>query len=104
MRSRGVHLLTVLAALFVAFAANAALASRASAAAAPQSPPPRAFILVDANTGRVLAAGNDHKAFPPASLAKLLTALTAIEHLPPNAMITVSPLAASQPASKINML
>ena len=33
-----------------------------------------------------------------------MTALTAVERLPPDAKITVSALAASQPASKISML
>jgi serine-type D-Ala-D-Ala carboxypeptidase (penicillin-binding protein 5/6) len=104
VRFRGVHLLFLSATCVVAFAANAVLATGAGAAAPPQSPPPRAFILVDANSGRVLAAGHDHQPLPPASTAKLLTALTAIEHLPPNAMIKVSALDAGQESSKINML
>jgi D-alanyl-D-alanine carboxypeptidase (penicillin-binding protein 5/6) len=104
MRFRGVHLLFISATCVVAFAANAALAPGAGAAAPPQSPPPRAFILVDADSGRVLAEANDHQAMHPASTAKLLTALTAIEHLPPNAMIKVSALDAGQESSKINML
>ena len=33
-----------------------------------------------------------------------MTALTAVERLPPDAMVAVSPLAAAQPASRINMV
>ena len=65
--------------------------------------PPHAWIVADAGTGEVLESGNDHVALPPASTSKIMTALTAVERLPPDAMITVSALAASQPASKINM-
>ena len=71
--------------------------------AAPQSPPPKAYIVVDAQTGTVLLADHEHDALPPASTAKVMTALTAVERLPANATINVSPLAAGQPASRINM-
>ncbi|MCU1428267.1 MAG: D-alanyl-D-alanine carboxypeptidase [Actinomycetia bacterium] len=92
---------TVIAALVV-FAALASFVPRASAA--PVSAPPQAYILVDADTGRVLASSNDHEALPPASTAKLMTALTAVERLPSNAPVNVSPVAAAAPPSKITML
>jgi D-alanyl-D-alanine carboxypeptidase len=68
------------------------------------SPPPKAFIVVNASTGAVLSAHDEHDAFPPASIAKIMTALGAAERLPDDAMITVSDLAAAQPASRINMV
>jgi D-alanyl-D-alanine carboxypeptidase len=98
MARRGGLVLAVIAAL-VSFAG---IAPRAEAA--PASPPPKAYILVDADTGRVLAGDHEHDALPPASTSKIMTALTAIERLPLDAKITVSPLAAAQPASKISML
>ena len=51
----------------------------------------------------MLLADHEHDALPPASTAKVMTALTAVERLPANATINVSPLAAGQPASRINM-
>ncbi len=76
---------------------------RATAATSPPPVPPRGFIVVDARTGEILAAHNPHIAYHPASTSKIMTALTAIERLAPDAMIPVSALAAAQPASKINM-
>jgi len=87
--------------------ALAALASPGPAGARPrqaQSPPPQAMVLVNADTGQVLLADNEHEALPPASTAKIVTALAAIERLPSDATITVSELAAAQPASRINMV
>ena len=63
----------------------------------------RPFIVVDVNTGTVLASDHLHDALPPASTSKIMTALTAVERLAPDALVNVSPLAASQPASRINM-
>lgn len=74
------------------------------AQAAPASPPPEAHIVVNADTGAVLLAENEHEALPPASTAKVMTALTAVERLAPDAEIVVSALAAAQPASRINMV
>jgi serine-type D-Ala-D-Ala carboxypeptidase (penicillin-binding protein 5/6) len=98
VQRRAVHLLAVLVAAFVTFV-NVAPAAHAE----PQSAPPKAYILVDADSGAVLGASHEHDALPPASTSKLMTALTAVERLPPDAEIGVSPLAAAQPASRINM-
>ncbi len=88
-------------------ALGAAGSTAAAAATAPTTatpPPPQAWIVVDAKTGEILLAHAEHQALPPASLAKLMTALTAVERLSPSAHITVSARAAGQPASKIGML
>ncbi len=74
----------------------------------PTSPPPAtqapdAYIVVDAETGRVLLAKDEHAPHLTASTIKVFTALVALERRSLNAPITVSALAAAQPASKIDM-
>jgi len=71
--------------------------------AAPGTQEPAAYISVDADTGRVIAAKNEHAALPPASTIKLFTALVALTRLPLSSTVPVSARAAAQPAMKINM-
>lgn len=73
-------------------------------AAAPASPEPAAWIVVDADTGKVIASKDPHTPLPPASTAKIMTALAAVERLPADALVPISKLAAAQPASKMTML
>ncbi len=73
----------------------------APSAAAPGSPEPRAWIIVDADSGAVLAAANEHEPLRPASTSKIMTALIAVERLDPSRPIEVSATAAAQPPSKI---
>ena len=40
-------------------------------------------MLVDVDTGRVLFGQNDHALLPPGSLTKMLTAMIAVDWLPP---------------------
>lgn len=49
-----------------------------------------AAILVEANTGTILYARNEHDARPMASTTKIMTALLALETVPLNEMVTVS--------------
>ena len=82
------------------------LASPATALTPSPSPPvarPKAWILVDADRGVVLDAGNERAPLPPASLTKLLTALIAASKLKPADTLPVSARAAGEPAAKINM-
>src|SRR3954468_6638642 len=74
-------------------------------ARAAQAPPPapRAWILVDADTGVVLSAQGARTPQPPASTIKLLTALIASEQLSPAEAIPISATAAGMPARKINV-
>ena len=51
---------------------------------------PTADILVDAATGHVLIGDNVHKAVHPASTAKIMTALTAVERMCPGATVTAN--------------
>jgi D-alanyl-D-alanine carboxypeptidase (penicillin-binding protein 5/6) len=83
------------------------LMAPASAFAAPKPPPPPpqpgAWILVDADTGNVIDASNDHVPMRPASLTKVITALTADALLTPDTPIPVSARAQSMPAHNLNM-
>ena len=54
-----------------------------------------AFVVADAGTGQVLAAKDPHGLYRPASTLKVLTAVTLIPVLNPDAYVVASPLAAS---------
>jgi serine-type D-Ala-D-Ala carboxypeptidase (penicillin-binding protein 5/6) len=56
--------------------------------------PCSAYVIADAGTGQVLAADDAHGLFPPASTLKVLTAITLIPRLNPNATVLATPLAA----------
>jgi serine-type D-Ala-D-Ala carboxypeptidase (penicillin-binding protein 5/6) len=58
--------------------------------------PASAWVIANADTGQVLAAKDPHGEFGPASTLKVLTAVTLIPLLNPDAMVTVSKFAASQ--------
>jgi len=63
----------------------------------------KAFVIMDAKTGRTLLALNPHLMLPPASTIKVMTALMAVERLNLDDRVTVSPYAAAAPPSKINL-
>lgn len=71
--------------------------------ASPPGAPPKAWIIVDADSGVVLDASNPHTPLPPASTVKLMTAVTALQTLPVSAPLAVSARAAGVAARKINM-
>ncbi|HEY3702601.1 MAG TPA: hypothetical protein VGL32_10115, partial [Acidimicrobiales bacterium] len=84
------------------------------AAAPPALPPPgtpglvpplgpRAWVVVDADTGNVVNAADDHTPMRPASISKVLTAIVSVQHLPPNAMVPVSPVAAGTESVNLGM-
>ncbi|MGH9009936.1 MAG: D-alanyl-D-alanine carboxypeptidase family protein [Acidimicrobiia bacterium] len=83
--------------------------ARPAPAGAQTAPPPgqpypaKAWILVDADTGKVLEAFNEHEALPPASTQKIMTALVAAEKLTRDASFTVGTVAAAQAAMRIGM-
>jgi D-alanyl-D-alanine carboxypeptidase (penicillin-binding protein 5/6) len=60
------------------------------------SVPASAWVIANADTGQVLAAQDPHGEYGPASTLKVLTAVTLIPLLNPNAEIVASPLATSQ--------
>jgi len=57
--------------------------------------PASAYVIADASTGSVLAAKNAHGLFPPASTLKVLTAITMLPRLRPNATVLATKRAAS---------
>ncbi|HEX4776951.1 MAG TPA: D-alanyl-D-alanine carboxypeptidase family protein [Acidimicrobiia bacterium] len=64
-------------------------------------PPPAAEVVFDATTGVVLVAKDPHRTFLPASTQKLMTALTALEHLPSSTTVPISARAARLPNMNI---
>jgi len=73
---------------------NPARTGKAGLGALPVSRPARvalapssAYVLVDVNTGNVLAGYNEHERLRPASLTKVLTALIAVSYLPHTARV-----------------
>ena len=89
--------------LVVVSSFSAAASAPAGAAGSAPVPPAKAWILVDADSGAVLAGAAHHDALPPASTTKLMTALVAVEKLPREAVFTVGDVAAAQPAMRIGM-
>ncbi len=101
---RRVSLLIATAVLVVTAAASPALAKPTPTTAAPPPPPePAVYVLVDADTGNVIAAKNDRQLRYPASTIKLLTALMAAERLPAGDVLPISAHAESMPARKMNV-
>lgn len=86
--------------------ASAAPASRSAGpppvTAAPL-PPPKASIVVDADTGGIWSSINPHEPKLVASTIKLLTALIAEDRMKPDELVAVSPRAASMPALKMSL-
>ena len=71
-----------------------ALACAGAARAAVPNPDARAFTIVNASTGEVLAARNADAPLAVASITKLMTVLVALRHLSPDDVVTVSAAAA----------
>ena len=63
-----------------------------------------AFVLADGGTGQVLAAKDPHGWFLPASTLKVLTAITLMPVLNPNATVLTTPRAANVEPSKVGLL
>jgi serine-type D-Ala-D-Ala carboxypeptidase (penicillin-binding protein 5/6) len=104
MARRAGRVLVAITCCLTALGAGLGHASATPTATTAAPIPPNAWIVADAGSGEVLGAHNDHVADLPASTTKIMTAVTAVSRLPPDATITVSALAAGQPSSKINML
>jgi serine-type D-Ala-D-Ala carboxypeptidase (penicillin-binding protein 5/6) len=63
-----------------------------------------AFVLADAGTGQVLAAKDPHGWFLPASTLKVLTAITLMPVLNPNATVVTTRRAANVEPSKVGLV
>jgi len=84
----------------------AAVALACWAAAARAAPPPvdgRAYLVLDARTGDVLAAQNAHERLPIASITKLMTVLIALQRHRLTDVVTVDPRAAAVGESTIDL-
>jgi len=66
--------------------------------------PASAWVVANAGTGQVLAAKDPHGAFGPASTLKVLTAVTLIPLLNPDAMVVASKFAASQEEFDVGLI
>src|ERR1035441_7741528 len=66
--------------------------------------PAVAYVIADASTGQVLAAKDAHGEFPPASTLKVLTAITLIPRLSPNAMVVASRQATSVQPNVVGLI
>jgi D-alanyl-D-alanine carboxypeptidase (penicillin-binding protein 5/6) len=64
---------------------------------------PQAWVVVDADTGNVVNAADDHTPMRPASISKVLTAIVATQYLPANAAVPVSPVAAGTESVNLGM-
>ncbi|HET6209154.1 MAG TPA: serine hydrolase [Jatrophihabitans sp.] len=74
------------------------------APALPKNIGARSWILVDLDSGAVLAARDPHGRYQPASVLKLLTAVTLLPRLPGNRLVTVSARAAGAEGSAVGLL
>src|SRR5436853_1814750 len=81
--------------------ALAGLALAAPARAAAPQPDARAFFVMNAANGDVLASKNAHARIPIASITKLMTVLVALKHLTPSETVTVTGDAAQVGESRI---
>jgi D-alanyl-D-alanine carboxypeptidase (penicillin-binding protein 5/6) len=63
-----------------------------------------AWVIADAGTGQVLAAKDPHGWYLPASTLKVLTAITLMPVLDPNATVVTTPRAANQEPSKVGLI
>lgn len=66
--------------------------------------PPRAGMLFDLDSGRVLWRRNATRALPIASITKIMTALLAVEADPPDAPVLVTRQATAANGSKVGLL
>ncbi|HEY0168060.1 MAG TPA: hypothetical protein VGB75_13545 [Jatrophihabitans sp.] len=64
----------------------------------------RGWILADLDSGAVLAARDPHGRYQPASILKVLTALSVAPNLPGRRVVTVSPQAAVAEGSAVGLL
>lgn len=58
----------------------------------------KAAVLMDSDSGKILYAKNPNLRLPPASTAKLVTAMVVLDRLEPDTMVTVSEKAAGTPS------
>ena len=65
--------------------------------------PASSWILVDADSGDILAAKDPHHQYPPASTLKVLTAVTLMPHLQQDSLYTANYQDVNQPGTRIGL-
>src|SRR6266481_4810547 len=85
----------------VAAAAAMLVGTTASALLARETAAPVAFVVMDADSGTILAERDAHKRWPPASMAKMMTVLLAMERVRDGALALDTPVRTSAWASRI---
>ncbi|HET9730760.1 MAG TPA: hypothetical protein VFR41_15120 [Acidimicrobiia bacterium] len=90
-----------LVACFATGVVMAALAATPASAQTQSLPTPAADIVVDASSGCVVSGANIHTSLLPASTVKVMTALVAIERIPPGGTVTADAAAAGVESEKI---
>jgi D-alanyl-D-alanine carboxypeptidase (penicillin-binding protein 5/6) len=63
----------------------------------------KAFVIMDAQTGRILLSNNSRTLLPPASTLKIMTAMYVLDRLKMDDQVRISAYAAAAPPSKINV-
>jgi D-alanyl-D-alanine carboxypeptidase (penicillin-binding protein 5/6) len=76
----------------------------AHTAAVPDSLTAQAWVLVDVDSGDVLAARDPHGRYPPASILKTLTSVTLIPQLPGKRVVTITSAAATAEGSAAGLV
>jgi serine-type D-Ala-D-Ala carboxypeptidase (penicillin-binding protein 5/6) len=66
--------------------------------------PPRAGLLFDLDTGKILWRRNPTAVLPIASLTKMMTALVVVDHAPPPAQVLITKLALAYRGSGVGVL
>src|SRR5258705_35801 len=84
----------------VAAAAAMLVGTTASALLARETAAPVAFVVMDADSGTILAERDAHKRWPPASMAKMMTVLLAMERVRDGALALDTPGRTSAWASR----
>jgi D-alanyl-D-alanine carboxypeptidase (penicillin-binding protein 5/6) len=84
--------------------ASRGLVAPAGAPTLPKGIRAHGWILADLDSGTVLAARDPHGRYQPASILKVLTALTIAPQLPGRRVVTVSPAAAAAEGSAVGLL
>ena len=103
-RVRARRILGAVAFLAILGIATAVPSAARPAARQPAPPPlPKAYALVDVDTGAVISQQDSRSLRPPASTIKLLTALIAAQRLTPADTVPISTVAEGMPARKINV-
>lgn len=103
MKRSGMAITAACAVAILAAPASARMAVRRARAGVPAATrvEPVAYVVVDADTGTVLAEKDAHRRWPPASMTKMMTVLLAMERVRDGSLSLDEPIPVSAWASRI---